>query len=60
MEKTTMHYLMKELNKEFWKKVQHLAIDRNMNVKELILDLLSIEINKGTKIASKYVHKKGP
>ena len=46
MKEGKMSYLMLDLDKGFWKQVQHLAIDRNMNVKALILSLLKSEIKK--------------
>ena len=46
MKEGKMSYLMLDLDRGFWKQVQHLAIDRNMNVKQLILYLLKSEIKK--------------
>lgn len=38
-------YLMLDLDRVFWQKVKHLAIDMNMNVKQLILYLLQNELD---------------
>ena len=49
MDKNTMSYLMLNLDKTFWQRVQHLAIDMNMNVKQLILYLLQNELDMHNK-----------
>jgi hypothetical protein len=47
-DKKTIDYFLTKVDREFWKRVKQLALDKNTSIKGLILFLLKREINKKT------------
>ncbi len=42
----TIDYFLTKVDRNFWKQVRQLALDKDMTIKKLILFLLKREINK--------------